>query len=43
MAALLLSEERGSQNMAALLLSEERGRKIYGVNERCGQSNGTGG
>ena len=32
----------GSQNMAALLLSEGRSRKIYGVNERCGQSNGTG-
>lgn len=29
--------------MAALLLSEGRSRKIYGVNERCGQSNGTGG
>lgn len=27
--------------MAALLLSEGRSKKIYGVNERCGQDNGT--
>lgn len=33
----------GQSEMAALLLSEGRSRKIYGVNERCGQSNGTGG
>lgn len=28
--------------MAALLLSEGRSKKIYGVDERCGQGNGTG-
>lgn len=28
--------------MAALLLSERKVLKSYGVNERCGQGNGTG-
>lgn len=28
--------------MAALLLSERKELKNYGVNERCGQGNGTG-
>ena len=32
----------GQSGYAALLLSEGRSKKIYGVNERCGQGNGTG-